>query len=58
MIGMYRDLGSYVKFEKHRLQRIKLGKRLKVRWDRGIDRDAFERYFSDHHITKDDIGLE
>lgn len=58
LIGMYLDLSYYAKhYEKHRLQRIKIGKKLKVRWNNDIDRDAFERYFSDHNITKEDIDL-
>ena len=57
LIGMYIDLKAYSKFEKHRLQRIKIGKKLKIRWEKSIDRNAFERYFSDHNITKADIDL-
>lgn len=57
LIGMYRDLGAYKQFKKNKEARIKIGRKLKIRWDKNIDREAFERYFADHSITKEDIGL-
>jgi len=57
LIGMYRDLGAYKQFKKNKEARIKIGRKLKIRWDKNIDRDAFERYFKDHQITKEDIDL-
>jgi hypothetical protein len=55
LIGMYRDLGAYLEFEIHRVQREKVAKKLRVRWIKGIDRDAFEQYFKDHHISKEEL---
>lgn len=57
LIGLYRDLDFYKKFEKHRIQREKVKKKLRVRWEKGIDRDAFERYFKDHGITIEELAL-
>lgn len=57
LIGMYRDLGAYKQFKKNKEARIKIGRKLKIRWDKNIDREAFERYFADHQITKKDIDL-
>jgi hypothetical protein len=58
LIGMYRDLGAYKQFKRNRETRTKIGMKLKMRWKNNIDRKAFERYFADHRITKEDIGLE
>ena len=57
LIGMYRDLATYKQFKKNRETREKIGKKLKIRWNKNIDRDAFLRYFEDHQITKEEIGL-
>ncbi len=57
LIGMYRDFGYYDQYETIRLRREKVHKKLKIRWEKGIDRDAFDRYFSDHNVTKEDIDL-
>jgi hypothetical protein len=57
LIGLYIDYGFHSKHEKIRLKREKVHKKLRIRWEKGIDRDAFETYFSDHNITKEDIGL-
>ena len=57
LIGMYRDLGGYKQFKKNKETREKIGKKLKIRWNKNIDRDAFLRYFRDHNITKKEIGL-
>ena len=57
LIGMYRDLGAYKQFKKNKEARAKIGMRLKMRWNNNIDRDAFLRYFKDHDITKEEIGL-
>jgi len=54
---MYRDFGYYDQYETIRLRREKVHKKLKIRWEKGIDRDAFDRYFSDHNVTKEDIDL-
>lgn len=55
LIGLFRDLDFYKKFEVHRIQREKVGKKLKARWLNNIDRDAFEQYFNDHHIRKEEL---
>ena len=57
LIGMYIDLGYYKQFKRNRETREKIAKKLKIRWDKNIDRNAFEQYFKDHQITKEDIGL-
>lgn len=57
LIGLYIDLYAYRGFESRRIQREKIRKKLLVRWEKGIDRDAFERYFKDHHITIEDLEL-
>lgn len=57
LIGMYRDLGAYKQFKRNRETRDKIRKKLKIRWDKNIDRDAFLRYFKDHQITQKDIDL-
>jgi hypothetical protein len=58
LIGMYRDLGAYKQFKKNKEARTKIGRKLKMRWNNNIDRKAFDQYFADHLITKEDIGLE
>ena len=58
LIGRYRDLRAYERFEKHKEARDKIRKKLKIRWQKNIDREAFDRYFADHRITKEDIDLK
>lgn len=57
LIGLFRDLQHYRHHKKCREQREQIGKKLKVRWRKGIDRDAFEQYFEDHQIDKSEVGL-
>jgi hypothetical protein len=54
LIGLYRDYGYFKEYEK----REKVHKKLKIRWRKGIDRDAFEEYFKFYGVTKEDFDLE
>lgn len=57
MIGMYIDFGLAMKCEAHEQKRRELHKKLKIRWEKGIDRDAFEEYFKFFGIDEKKLDL-
>jgi len=57
MIGMYFDFGLAMKCEEHERRQQELHKKLKIRWEKGIDRDAFEEYFKFYGIDEKALGF-